>query len=181
MAQVTVFIDDVVLGRLPSLCVKEGIPTESRLTVRDATSGTGLGFAWLLIFLGPPGWIGLFIMTAIIRGGVTGKLPFCEFAYRRLIILQRMQTVWFVAFGVLGLLALAGALVHRATYAAGAIALGAAAVAALIKAVVETRRLRRAEVHLELDTSGRWVTISGVHPDFAAAVADVSAGSAHSS
>jgi len=179
MAQVTVFIDDVVLGRLPSLCVKEGIPTEDRLTVRDATSGSGLGFAWLLVFLGPPGWVGLFIMTAISRNGVTGRLPFCEFAYRRLVILQRMQTVWMAAFGVLALVAVAGLVVHRATYTAASIALGAAAVASAVKAIIETRRLRRAEVHLALDASGRWVTLSGVHPDFAAAVAEAAARADH--
>jgi hypothetical protein len=179
MAQVTVFIDDVVLGRLPSLCVKEGIPTQDRLTVRDATSGSGFGFGWLLIFLGPIGWVGLFIMMAITRSGVTGRLPFCEFAYRRLVILQRMQTVWLVAVGVLTLLAVAGLVVHRGTYTAASIALGTAAVAALVKAVFETRQLRRAEVHLELDTSGRWVTLSGVHPEFAAAVAEAAARTAH--
>ena len=39
MAEVTVFVDDVVLGRLPPLCVKEGISTADQLTVRDASGG----------------------------------------------------------------------------------------------------------------------------------------------
>jgi hypothetical protein len=37
---------------------------------------------------------------------------------------------------------------------------------------LQTRQVRRAEVQLVLDASRRWVTIRGVHPDFAAAVAD---------
>jgi hypothetical protein len=171
MAQVTVFIDDVVTGRLPSVCVKEGVPTEDRLTVRDATGGSGLGFAWLLVVLGPVGWVGLFIIAAISRKGLTGRLPFCEFAYRRLVVLQRMQTVWFVATGLLVMLAFAAVEIQSSASKAAAVALAVAAVAALIKAVLETRRVRQAEVHMELDGSGRWVTLSGVHPDFAAALA----------
>jgi hypothetical protein len=54
-----------------------------------------------------------------------------------------------------------------------------AAVASAVKAIIETRRLRRAEVHLALDASGRWVTLSGVHPDFAAAVAEAAARADH--
>jgi hypothetical protein len=54
---------------------------------------------------------------------------------------------------------------------AAAIALCAATVGAVVKIALQTRQVRRAEVHLELDKSQRWVTMHGVHPDFAAAVA----------
>jgi hypothetical protein len=175
MAQVTVFIDDVVLGRLPSVCVKEGVPTADRLRVRDATGGSGLGFAWLLVVLGPIGWVGMFIIAAIGRSGVrnvTGRLPFCEFAYRRLVVLQRMQTVWTVVSVILVVLAVTGIAIHSAASEAAAVALGAAALAAIVKTGLETRQLRRAEVRLQLDGSGRWVTLHGVHPDFVTAMAD---------
>jgi hypothetical protein len=172
MAQVTVFVDDVVLGRLPPLCIKEGIPTGDRLTVRDASGGPGFGAAWLLVLLGPIGWFVLLYLSLAGRGGVTGRLPFSEFAYRRLVVAQRMQTVWIVAAIVVGLLAFVGLAIHSPASMAAAIALGAATVGAVVKVALQTRQVRRAEVHLVLDASRRWVTIHGVHPDFAAAVAD---------
>ena len=172
MAEVTVFVDDVVLGRLPQLCIKEGIPTRDHLTVRDASSGPGFGATWLLVLLGPPGWIILLVLSLAAGGGVTGRLPFSEFAYRRLVVAQRMQTVWIVATIVVGLLALLGLAIDTSASLAAAIALGAATVGAAVKLGFQTREVRRAEVHLVLDASRRWVTIRGVHPDFAAALAD---------
>jgi hypothetical protein len=172
MAEVTVFVDDVVLGRLPALCVKEGIPTADHLTVRDASGGPGFGAAWLLVLLGPIGWIVLLYLSLAGGGGVTGRLPFSEFAYRRLVVAQRMQTAWIAAAIVVGLLAFVGLVIHSSASLAAAIALGAATVGAVAEVALQTRQVRRAEVHLVLDASRRWVTIRGVHPDFAAAVAD---------
>jgi hypothetical protein len=174
MAQVTVFVDDVVEGRLPPLCVKEGIPTEDRLTVHDA-AGPRIGFAWLLLLLGPIGWICLFIIAMVLPStrSVTGRLPFSEFAYRRLVVAQRMRRIWIGAAagtGVLGFVVLVLSSGSPATVAT-ALVLGAAALGSLIKAGLESRHARLALVRLELDGSGRWVTMYGVHPDFASAVA----------
>jgi hypothetical protein len=172
MAEVTVFVDDVVLGRLPPLCVKEGIPTEAQLTVRDASGGPGFGAAWLLVLLGPIGWLVLLYLSLAGGGGVTGKLPFSEFAYQRLVVAQRMQTIWIVAAIVVGVLAFVGLIIHNSASSAAAIALGAATVGAVVEVALQTRQVRRAEVNLVMDASRRWVTIRGVHADFAAAVAD---------
>ena len=172
MAEVTVFVDDVVLGRLPPLCIKEGIPTADHLTVRDASGGPGFGAAWLLVLLGPLGWVVLIYLSFAGGGGVTGRLPFSEFAYRRLVVAQRMQNVWIAAAIVVGLLAFSGLAIHSSASLAAAIALGAATLAAVVKVALQSRDVRRAEVHLVLDASHRWVTIHGVHPDFAAAVAN---------
>lgn len=66
MADVTVFVDTAVLGRLPPICVKEGSPTADRLTVQSHVSGgTGLGVAWLLVLLGPLGWLGLIVIRPL--------------------------------------------------------------------------------------------------------------------
>jgi len=172
MAEVTVFVDDVVLGRLPAVCIKEGIPTADHLTVRDASGGPGFGAAWLLVLLGPIGWIVLIVLSLVSGGGVTGRLPFSEFAYRRLVVAQRLQTVWIAAAIVVGLLALVGLLIHSSASLAAAAALGAATAGAVVKLAFQTREVHRAEVHLVLDASRRWVTIQGVHPEFAAALAD---------
>jgi hypothetical protein len=176
MAEVTVFVDDVVLGRLPPLCVKEGIPTGDHLTVRDASGGPGFGAAWLLVLLGPIGWIVLIYLSLAGGGGVTGKLPFSEYAYRRLVVAQRMQTVWIVAAIVVGILAGVALAIHLASHSsasfAAAIVLGAATVGAVVEVALQTRLVLRSEVHLVLDESRSWVTIHKVHPDFAAAVAN---------
>jgi hypothetical protein len=55
VAEVTVFIDDAMLGELPPLCIKEGIPTSDRLTWGEPVSFLGTG--WLLFLLGPLGWL----------------------------------------------------------------------------------------------------------------------------
>jgi hypothetical protein len=168
VAEVTVFIDDAVLGNFPPLCIKEGIPTSDRLTWREPVNP--LGSAWLLLFLGPVGWLCLLLIAGR-SGHVTAKLPFCEFAYRRLQVARRMQTIW-VTFAVIAwLLGLGAVAIHSRASIAAAAALGLGALAATVKAVIETRRLRYLIVRLDLDGSRRWVTISGVHPTFVQEVA----------
>jgi hypothetical protein len=171
VAEITVFIDDAVLGDFPPLCVKEGVPTDDRLTLREPVNR--LGPAWLVILVilvGPIGWLCLALLGW--RGGdIRATLPFCEFAYRRLKVAQRMQTIWVIFAVIAYLLALTALAIHSRASIAAAVALGLGALGATVKAVLETRRLRYLVVRLQLDGSRRWVTISGVHPAFAAAVA----------
>ena len=51
-----------------------------------------------------------------------------------------------------------------------ALALAIVVVGALVKSIMETHRVNRAVVRMSLDASRRWVTFSGVHPDFEAAM-----------
>jgi hypothetical protein len=172
MAEVTVFIDDAVRGALPAICVKEGVPTEDRLTIREQSQSAGLGAAWLLLFFGPLGWLVLFLISVTRRPGdfVTARVPFCEFAFRRLRVARRMRLAWGGATIVLLILALAAAVIHGSASLPAAIALGAGAIAALVMTVRESSRYNHARVGLALDASRRWLTLSGVHPDFALAV-----------
>jgi hypothetical protein len=164
VAEVTVFIDDAVLGEFPPLCIKEGIPTSDRLTWREPVRFPGTG--WWLFLLSPLGWL------IAGRGGyVTARLPFCEFAYRRLKVAQRMYTTWLTFAVAAYLLGLAALGIHTGSSFAAAAALGLGALGATVKAIIEKRRLRYLIVRLDLDGSRRWVTISGVHPAFAQAVA----------
>ena len=62
MASISVFVDDAVLGRLPNVCAKTGAPANGRQRI-DQTRG-GLGAAWLLLLLGPIGWV-VFLVVAL--------------------------------------------------------------------------------------------------------------------
>ncbi len=173
MASVTVFVDDAVLGRLPPVCVKDGIWTDDRLTfTQDVGGRTGLGVAWLLVLAGPLGWIGLFIIAATRQNTelLTVTLPYGEAAHLRLSQAQRTRSQTTVL--MLGALVAAFvALLFRTTDSRLlALALAIVVVGALIKAIIETRTVNKAMVRLSLDASRRWVTLSGVHPDFEAAI-----------
>jgi hypothetical protein len=61
---------------------------------------------------------------------------------------------------------------HRTGSVAGAIMLGLLAGAALVAGLSEWRRVNMSKVRVSLDASRRWVTLSGVHPDFAGAIQD---------
>lgn len=174
MAHVTVFVDDAVLGRLPPVCVKDGVPTTDRLTFAQDVSGpSGLGVAWLLVLAGPLGWIGLFVISAIRSGGggmLTVTVPFSELAYQRgsrAKRARRQAELVFAGAVIAGLLALL-----LRTTDGRLLALGLALVAggALAKVIVESVRLSRLAVRVSLDASRRWVTLSGVHPNFAETV-----------
>jgi hypothetical protein len=167
VAEVTVFIDDAVLGEFPPLCIKEGVPTTDRLNWREPVNR--LGLAWFLLLFGPLGWLCLWLFASW-GGQVSAKVPFCEYAYRRLKVAQRMLTIWMTFAVVSYLLALAAVAVHTRVSFAVAAALGAGALGATVKAVLENWRLRSLGIRLRLDGSRRWVTISGVHPAFAEAV-----------
>jgi hypothetical protein len=173
VATVTVFVDDAVLGRFPPICVKDGIWTNDRLTLSQDVSGrTGLGVAWLLVLAGPLGWIGLLIIAATRQNSdvLTVTLPYSEGAHLRLRQAQRArsQAMW-VAFGAF--VATFVSLLFRTTDSRLlALALAIVVVGALVKSIMETHRVNRAVVRLSLDASRRWVTFSGVHRDFEAAM-----------
>jgi len=169
VADVTVFVDDAVLGRLPSVCAKHGEWTEDRLTVTQQVGG-GLGAAWLLLLLGPIGWIALFVVAAMAPAEtITVTLPFCDAAYGRLHRAIRDRRVAVALAVVAGLVALV--VVGRGGgFGEAALAPAALSVLAVAAAVVASIGIRAARVHLRIDASRRWVTLSGVHPDFAAAV-----------
>jgi hypothetical protein len=172
LAEVTVFVDNAVLGTLPPICAKEGIPTADRLTLHCEVGGaTRLGVAWLLILAGPLGWLGLGIIAFMRRPSewLTVNLPFSERAYRLHRAALRMQRIWFLVSFLAVVLALASyRALHSGTIAATELSLFA--LGALVAGILEWRRARRTEVKVDLDASRRWVTLSGVHPGFARAV-----------
>ena len=179
MAATRVFIDDAVLGRLPDVCAKDGVPAGGdRMSIRrEIGQSTRLGIAWLLIFLGPVGWLVLLFLAGRDQGEyLTVTLPFSEAAHQRYQDTKRAKRVatWGTFLTGLALLALAAVLHVAALGVAGALFLLAAVVVALIYDI----RLDRTIVDLDLDASRRWLTITRVHPDFAQACAQHQAAAA---
>ena len=175
MAVTTVFVDRAVQGHLPGVCVIDGVDAAGGLTFHETIGdGARLGVAWLLLLAGPLGWLGLLLVAAVQsgRGEVLNvRLPYSAAAAERLRATRRLaRTGWaLVAAGIVLALATA-ALSWRPMY--GSLLLGAAlaaGVAGIVALGVGQWRLGRLTVGITLDASRRWVTLSGVHPAFAAA------------
>jgi hypothetical protein len=170
MAQVTVFVDDAVLGRLPRSCAKDGVPATGWLRVeQEVGQSNRLGILWLLAFAGPLGWIVLLYLASRDRGErLVVELPYSDPAYDRYAEarqLRRRALGLGLLFGI-GLLFLSAAADLAVAGFLLAIAVG---VAAVVIACVAEWRMEKASVVVSLDASRRWVTLSGVHPAFAAA------------
>lgn len=171
-----VFVDDAVRGTLPDVCAKDGVPTADRIVVREELGDrAGLGVAWLLLLLGPIGWLGL-LLIAFSRGArgevLTVRVPMSEPAYARLQSARRMQrvglavavaafVVWFVTTAGADLGDLEGRMVLLAVIASLA--------GGILSVLVGETRVRASSVQVDLDASRRWVTLSRVHPAFVAA------------
>ena len=166
MAEATVFVDDAVLGRLPPICVKDGVPTDDVLTLRTAVrNGNGLGIAWLLLLAGPLGWLGLLIVAASRRSAdtLTVSLPFSSAAYER--FLRAKREGWIFGLTAIALLVVALVAVgHQSTLPA--VVIGIACCLALLQWVRSTIRIHSGSVGVELDASRRWVTLLRVHREF---------------
>lgn len=177
MATVTVFVDDAVRGTLPGVCVKDGVPTRDSMTVQDVMGDrAGLGVAWLLLLLGPLGWIGLLVM--LVSRGARGEVlticvPMSEGAYQRLRAARRVRAVavTVVIAGSIAALWFAGTPTGGGLSSAKVLAIASvtAAVVGLVVLLVADHRARHGTVGVDLDASRRWVTLSGVHPAFVAA------------
>jgi hypothetical protein len=166
-AEVTVFVDDAVLGRLPPICVKSGLPTEDTLTLHTRVGDASrLGVAWLLVLAGPLGWLGLAILAATRRPSetLTVELPLSEVAYGQLQQAKRAFWPLMVTMSML-LFAFLFALADHTPFLEGILAFAILVAAALwVRAIVQ---VRERSVTVGLDASRRWVTLGRVHPAFA--------------
>ncbi len=169
VATVEVFVDDAVRGRLPRVCVKTGTAADGKLRI-DQERG-GVGFAGLLVFLGPIGWVvlAMLLVGAGRREVLTVRLPYSEAAVDHEMGIRRLRfrSALIVAGAVLGMV-LVG-VTGRMTPDRFDLCSFLVSMAALFSAVQHVR-LVRLRVGVDLDASRRWVTLSGVHPEFARAV-----------
>ncbi len=167
MAAVSVFVDDAVRGRLPLVCAKTGEPADLVIRMRHPV-GSGLrSWAWVLVLFGPPGWLALLVVLMVAPAGeyLTVRVPETEAAYSRERSLERFRLA---AFG-LGLVSCAGAVAMPGRVPGLWLALGGAF---LVAAVALHVIVRSQAIGVSLDACRRWVTLSGVHPEFVRAVED---------
>jgi hypothetical protein len=165
MAAVSVFVDDAVRGRLPLVCAKTGEPTDLMVRVRQEVRRS-LGVAWLLAFLGPPGWVALVIVSMLGANSeyLTVRIPQSRAAFDREKLLERSRLAAFAG----GVLVMVGYGLARPVMFPMLWLLTAGAL--LVAGVVLHAKVWRQTVRISLDASRRWVTLTGVHPDFVRAV-----------
>jgi len=173
MATTRVFVDNAVEGELPPVCARTGEVTADHLVMTVPVGGSeGFGIAWLLLLTGPVGWLGLFIYASVRRvETLTVKLPYCDEAYAELANVRRTRRnagLATIAFFVMALFVVS--ISRTFTLQATAAALGVLGVGMLLTYILETLRIRRVAVRVQLDGSRRWVTLSNVSDAFAEAV-----------
>ena len=176
MGTTTVFVDDAVQGHLPYICVKSGDSADGLHRLHKAIGGSS-GWAWLLIFLGPVGW--LVLLSVLIFGGSSRdllvRLPYSRAALYRERSEFRAATVAgfaMVASSVAMVVALAGPTPRSQVRETVIYLLLTATVCAAIATCALGLRYSLHRPGIELDASGRWVMLRGVHANFARAVAD---------
>lgn len=166
-----VYVDDLVVGRLPSVCAVTGEPSTELVQVESSRRGFQ---AWwlLLFFLGP---VGIAVIAVLyVLGGrverVTGTLPISGGAlarYNAAVSLARRTTAALLVLVVVGF---AGLLLLDSASSAPAIVLAAAGGVLVLVMLGANIVAPSRWVDLRLDGSGRWVTVERAHPAFAHAV-----------
>ena len=166
MAAVSVFVDEAVRGRLPMVCARTGEPADLMVRMHQPVGSGGLrSWAWLLVFLGPPGWLALLVVLLLAPPGeyLTVRVPQTRASWHR----ARMLGRWRIGAFVLGAACLAAAFFYAGMFPLLWVALG---LAGFVIGAVLSVMLYAQTIGVALDASRRWVTLSGVHPAFVAAV-----------
>jgi hypothetical protein len=171
MGEVTVFSEDALAGCLPGICVRTGHRTDDQLAVRAQlhVSSARLGMAWLLILLGPIGWVALVALALARRpgGGLTVRVPYDAVARRRLLLLRSCERASVVAVACLLVAEIVVLLLSPPSMGVITVVVLAGAALAVVATVVSALTLVPLEVRARLDASRRWVTLSNVGSEFA--------------
>jgi hypothetical protein len=163
MASVEVWVDDAVRGYLPNVCAKTGRHADGILRVEDTRGGIGLG--WVLLLLGPIGWIALIVVLALARREtLVVRVPYSDEGLRT--ERRKAHVVWQSLLVAAFCLVAAALEIEPIPVKVWFVA----ALLALVAFVVACGVIMLTRVGVRLDASRRWVTLSHVHPDFIAAV-----------
>lgn len=168
LTEVTVFVDEAVLGQLPSVCAKTGTPATGRVQFTEEVNRSGrLVLLWLLVLAGPAGWL-ILLALMVLAGGrgeeLTVRLPYSDAAFDRYQSALRQRMQW----AIVGIVACVAVLLLVVSSAATPLVVAASFVAfgAVPMTIVAEAAVRRSSVGIRLDASRRWVTLSGAHPAF---------------
>jgi hypothetical protein len=139
------------------------------------TIGGASPWLWLLVFLGPLGWI-LLVAFSLASSGrrFMVRLPYTHEALRRERARFRaavLAGVVLVGSGVACVVALSGPTPRSNVRETILLLFAATAIAAALATVALGIRYSLGRPGIDLDASGRWVTLRGVHPAFADACA----------
>ncbi len=151
-------------GDLPPVCCMTGAPADGRAPVAVPKR---LGVAWLLLLGGPLGVVVLAALWPRLRVRYVIRLPMSEAAFERMHLLQ-VRRLWCSWLGALGLVVSCG-LWWMPGLAAAVLVASACSLVVAARAHVALPWTRPVAV---VDALGRTVLLRGVHPRFAAAVAD---------
>jgi hypothetical protein len=163
----TVFVDDAVLGHFPAVCAKTGEHADGLFRVDGQVRSPGRVALLLLVFLGPIGWI--ILLLAMIASGperVHTRIPYSRAAVDREHFISKSRTWSLVATLVFVVLAISGGITALEIPALWTVL----AATAFVVFVALQGWLEFTRVHVSIDGSRRWITLSGVHPAFAEAV-----------
>jgi hypothetical protein len=159
---VQVPLDAALVGALPPVCVMTGAPAAGYAPMIVPKS---LGIAWLLLALGPLGWVLLAALYPRLRVRYEIRVPMSERAFDRWMT-ERRRRLWGSWLG--GALVIVGVGIR----ALGPLAL-LVALAGLLLVGVGLRahwRIPWLQPSLSADARGRRVTMRGVHERFVVAV-----------
>ena len=164
MAAVSVFVDDAIRGQLPDVCIKTGRPAELLVRSSHPAGGGSLGLLWLLVLLGPPGWLGLVLLSFMVPGQerLTVRLPYTEAAWDRARAERR-------CVGLFLLLTLAAAVLAVARIGPFPLLWPVLGATFLVAGCSLWALIWFRDTGVYLDGSRRWVTLTRVHADFARA------------
>ena len=173
MASATVFVDDAVLGRLPGICAQDGVATTSRFRIVEEIGGSArLGILWLLVLAGPLGWIVLLFLAGRDSGDhLAVEVPYSEAAYDRFVKGRHLRN-GAIALGAVAVIGILWLTAWANLGGSGVLLVFVSLVSTTATALVGEWRMRSNLVGVSLDASRRWVTLTNLHPAFAAACRD---------
>ena len=170
-------VDDLAIGRSPRICAVTGVPTTNLVEVESRDGGASPWWV-LLVFLGPIGWVGLAILVALGRrtNRVSGLLPVSDDAlarYNAVVTMSRRAMAFAIATiigAIAWYIAVAEATSDRYQWVAigAGVLVGVSLLVALGSSIVAPLRW----IDLELDGSGRWVTVRRASPMFGRALVE---------
>jgi hypothetical protein len=162
---VRVFVDDAIRGDLPMVCAKSGEPAGLKVRMRQPVGGGIPGVVWLLFFLGPLGIVGLLVAALFSPATeyLTVRIPETEASFAR----ERNMERWRLAALGAGAFVLVYGALRPGMFPVMWLVLSAAC---FLAAGALTWMLWRQSIGVSIDVTRRWVTLSNVHPRFAAGV-----------